>query len=180
MGSLVDLAAWRRQRTTGEGPVEGDLGTSTAGDAYERVVRLLGRSDRSAADLLAELRSEGWSDHDAAVAVSRAESEGYCDDARFSARLVERALRASPRSASAVARDLRSHGVSETIVQTTIEPLRDGEEERAREVCAKYSPRYAGLPRDVRERRLMAVLLRRGFSSEMSRRTVAGCWSESS
>jgi regulatory protein len=97
---------------------------------------------------------------------------GLIDDAAFAAEWVESRGRRS--GASRLRQELRLKGVAEEHIAEAI-GARDGEADlaNARELAIRRCGAMQGLERVVRQRRLTAFLVRRGFSSSVVRRVVA-------
>ena len=72
-------------------------------------------------------------------------------------------------------RDLYAMGVSGTHVDAALAELPGGDEqtaERAVALAARRAGQLAGLPREARQRRLLAFLARRGYTGEAARAAV--------
>jgi len=101
-----------------------------------------------------------------AAAVRRALDVGLLDDRVFAEQFVaSRAARG--RGPARLRRDLVLLGVDRALVESALQaqwPEPDGSLELARDLAIRRARQLSGLPRDVRFRRLVAFLARRGFS----------------
>lgn len=138
-----------------------------AEEAYRAAVRLLAASGRARQEVVARLRRKGLGKESIARAVGRLEGEGLLDDAEF-ARAYARARAARGYGAARVLADLARKGVERRVGEVAVAQELENDESARRErleaVARKRAAHLAGLPAEVRRRRLIAYLLRRGFA----------------
>ncbi|GMA26429.1 regulatory protein RecX [Luteimicrobium album] len=111
------------------------------------------------------LRRRGYPDDVIDQLVERFTDVGLLDDAELAgmiarSQLVERSL-----SRRGIAAELRRRGIDDDDAQAALETIDDDAEDAAlRELVRKRLARTAGLERDVRVRRVMGVLARKGYA----------------
>lgn len=103
---------------------------------------------------------------------------GLIDDARFARAWVNDRDRFSPRGAFLLRQELIKKGLSKEDITAALQQRTEREEEpvdeleQARALVEGRQRLYAHLPAETRNRRLMAFLLRRGFSLDTARRIL--------
>jgi regulatory protein len=146
--------------------------------ALRTVLRALGRRPFARADLGRRLRRKGHAGQAVEAALERAAALGLLDDAAFAANYVEtRAGRG--RGPSRLNRDLLAMGVDRRLIDRALAAhFGDGTDRTAvpLTLASKRAAQLGDLPREVKRRRLLAFLARRGFSGhevgEMVRKVV--------
>lgn len=140
--------------------------------AREICLAQLASSPKSRAQLATVLRRRGTDPAVAAEVLDRLEDVRLLDDAAF-AEAVVHSRRAAGMSRRALGADLRAKGVSGEVVTETLDRLDpDAELASARALVARRLPATRALPMDVRVRRLVGMLARKGFPGGMSLRVV--------
>lgn len=96
------------------------------------------------------------------------------DDAQYARSFVSSRLAAGGKSASMLRRELKQKGVAEDKIQDALSELDDGQEfEIALKLAISRASRMTNLELDKKRRRLLGVLMRRGFSSSVASRAMA-------
>lgn len=134
--------------------------------AYRTVLRSIERRSFARADLGRRLRRKGHAPEAVDTALERAAEHGLIDDAAFAANYVEtRAARG--RGPLRLTRDLMAMGVERGIIDRAVSnhaPAADGRVDVPLALAHKRAAQLRDLPRQVRRRRVLAYLARRGFS----------------
>ncbi|MBI1378792.1 MAG: recombination regulator RecX [Frankiales bacterium] len=167
--------------STARGPADGPTPGSSADAvpdadprdvAREICLAQLASSPKSRAQLATVLRRRGTDPAVAAEVLDRLEDVRLLDDAAF-AETVVHSRRAAGMSRRALGADLRAKGVSGEVVTETLDRLDpDAELASARALVARRLLATRALPVDVRVRRLVGMLARKGFPGGMSLRVV--------
>jgi regulatory protein len=143
--------------------------------AWRAVLRHLERRPFARGDLGRRLRQRAHPSAAVEAALARAEDAGLLDDLKFARSYAEtRAQRG--RGPVRLRADLSHLRVAHVIIDQAIAELwPDGEgvEEMVRALATKRVGQLEGLPREVRRRRVLAYLARRGFSGLQARKVVA-------
>jgi len=141
--------------------------------AYQFALRLLAYRARSRRELAQRL-SARFPQEAIASALSLLEEHGYLNDAAFAQEWRRSREAHRPRSASLVRRELAQHGVPSEVAQAAVEGMDDIE--NAYRAAQHHAKALAKLDYVTFARRLTAYLLRRGFPSDVVRRTVLRVW----
>lgn len=128
--------------------------------------RLLRARPRSTAEVVAYLRRKGFSDEAVATTLGWAQETGLLDDALFARLWVEDRLARRPCAARLLRFELARKGIAEELIEAALADVAPGEGERLRRLIAARLPRYRGQPPEVRRRKLLSFLRRRGFTAE--------------
>ncbi|MFF4343485.1 regulatory protein RecX [Kitasatospora sp. NPDC001540] len=147
------------------------------GDPAERArdvcLRLLTGAAKSRKQLADALRRKEIPEEVAEQVLDRLEEVGLIDDAAFAEAWVESRHAVRGLSRRALAQELRTKGVTgETAERALLQVDADDETEAARALVARKLRSTAGLERDVRIRRLVGVLARRGYAEGLAFRVV--------
>lgn len=143
----------------------------------EAALRLIERQRRTRSDLTRRLRDKGFADADVEAMLDRLTAVGLVDDVEYARAFL--AGRWGRRAAGwrKLEQDLRRRGVStDDIVaaRARLEAEHGGADEvaMARRVLDQTARRYAALEPSERRRKLWALLVRRGFSSDVIREAL--------
>jgi regulatory protein len=136
-------------------------------------LRLLTGSARTRKQLADALRKRGIPEEAAEDVLSRFEEVGLIDDAAFAGAWVESRHSGRGLARRALARELRTRGVSSAVVEEAVGRL-DPEQEAgtARDLVDRKLRATRGLDRQVRIRRLAGMLARRGYAEGLALRVV--------
>jgi regulatory protein len=159
-GALAVGAEWSAERAG----ITGQAADEEA--AWRALLKALERRSHATAELRRRLLQKGHPPAAVDSAIGRAREAGLLDDVAFARNFVEsRAARG--RGPARLRRDLAAMGVAREHVDTALRAQWADPEDAltlAAELAAKRARQLAGLPREVRRRRLVAYLARRGFS----------------
>ncbi|GGQ83383.1 regulatory protein RecX [Kitasatospora griseola] len=158
-----------KRRGPGAAAEQGD----PADRARDICLRLLTGAAKSRKQLADALRRKEIPDEVAEQVLSRLEEVGLIDDAAFAEAWVESRHAVRGLSRRALAQELRTKGVTgETAERALLQVDADDETDAARALVERKLRSTAGLDRDVRMRRLVGVLARRGYSEGLAFRVV--------
>lgn len=168
-GTAVWLSAARVREaglTVGATVSAADLQSMLRDDARELAhtvaVRLLAVHSRSAQELSQRLRQRGIDTDTIDRELRRLRMAGLIDDEAFAQDWVETRQARSARSARMLAGELRAKGVDRDVAEAATADLDDAKAALA--LAQSRWARMTGLDAQVRERRLIGLLQRRGFS----------------
>jgi regulatory protein len=134
--------------------------------ALHRAGRLLSRRPRSAEELRARLRSDGFSASVVEEAMTRLVQLRLVDDAAFARAWVEERA-AGGRSPALLVRELEARGVDRGVAEIAVAEEEVDELAQARNLAGRWLGRVAGLPPERQARRIAGVLGRRGFAADV-------------
>ncbi|PZS33879.1 MAG: recombination regulator RecX [Pseudonocardiales bacterium] len=136
-------------------------------------LRLLTTRPRTRAELATALRKRGVPDDCAEAVLTRFGEVGLIDDQAFAAAWVSTRHVGRGLARGALAGELRSRGVAPAIVSAAVDELdTDTELATARQLVARRLPGLRGVRADVRLRRLVGMLARKGYPTGMAVRVV--------
>ena len=165
------------RRTSADGPTPGssadDVPEAVSVDvAREICLKQLASSPKSRAQLETVLKRRGTDPAVAAEVLDRLEDVRLVDDSAYAESYVT-TRRASTMSRRALGHELRSKGVTGSVVEEALDTLDpEAEIETARALVARKIPSTRTLPMDARVRRLVGVLARKGYSGGLALRVV--------
>ncbi|MFD0397780.1 recombination regulator RecX [Kitasatospora sp. NPDC127121] len=147
--------------------------------ARDICLRLLTGAAKSRKQLADALRKREIPDDVADEVLTRLEEVGLIDDAAFAAAWVESRHAVRGLSRRALAQELRTKGVAADLVEQAVAQLdHDDETEAARALVDRKLRSTRGLDPQVRMRRLVGVLARRGYSEGLAFRVVRSALDE--
>lgn len=140
--------------------------------AHALALRALAARARSEQEIRLRLRQRGIDGETIDREVRRLRMAGLIDDEQFAESWVESRQRHSSRSSRALAGELRAKGIDRHVAEEATSAIDDGE--AAITLARSRWARMAGLDDATRERRLVGLLQRRGFSHEVVARVLRG------
>jgi regulatory protein len=143
--------------------------------AEAAALRLLAQRPRTEAELRTHLRRR-FPPSSVEQALADLKERGLVEDAAFAAWWKERRDHGSPRSASAIKRELRAKGVAGAASDEAVQGIED--EDAAYRAAVKFARRLDDADFAAFHRRLWAHLRRRGFSQSVAARTARRLWDE--
>jgi regulatory protein len=141
--------------------------------AREICLRQLAVRARSRAELTAALRRRGVADDVAEAVLDRLTAVGLIDDDAFAAAVVSSAYENRGLARRGLAVELRRRGIDDDVATAALASV-DGaaEETAARDLVARRLRGMSGLEPHVRLRRLVAMLGRKGYPTDLAVRVV--------
>jgi regulatory protein len=130
--------------------------------SYEKALNFLSYRPRSTEEVRRNLRKKQVDAEVIEAVIERLLRAGLLDDGEFARYWVDNRVKFNPRGARALRHELWSKGVSDRIIDETLEDFT--EESAARQVAQAGIRRYKHLDRETCRRRLSAYMARRGFS----------------
>jgi regulatory protein len=166
----------RRGPERDAGPdAERDLGPEADHEAVARKILLdrLSEQPRSRAELAKQLARRNVPDEVATPLLDRFEEVGLIDDEEFAQLWVRSRQQTRGLSGRALALELRRKGIDDEIVRDTVDTIDpESEEEAARAVVRKKLRSMRNLDEQVKVRRLVGALGRKGYGSGLAYRIV--------
>ncbi|MDH6576521.1 recombination regulator RecX [Kitasatospora sp. MAP5-34] len=174
-----DLTRERRRKSRAEQRPEES--TDPAARARDICLRLLTGTAKTRKQLADALRKREIPDEVAEEVLDRYEDVGLIDDAAFAEAWVESRHAVRGLGRRALAQELRTRGVAGELVEQAVAQVdAEDEEQAARALVDRKLRATAGLDRQVRTRRLVGMLARRGYSEGLAFRVVRAALSAGS
>ncbi|MFI2104739.1 regulatory protein RecX [Isoptericola sp. NPDC019693] len=158
------------RRTVAERLEAGELSVEDATEkARETLLRILTAAPKSRAELEQSLARKGYPEVVVGPVLDRFDEVGLVDDAAYADMLVRTRHAERGLSRRALAMELRRRGIAEDTAADALEQV-DPEDERsaAMALARKHVARTRGLDRDVRVRRAVGALGRKGYAPGVS------------
>lgn len=149
--------------------IEADADADPESSARGICLRLLAMRDHTRAELATALARRGVPEAAASKVLDRYTEVGLVDDEAFAAtftrsRQAERGL-----SGREIARQLRAKGVADSVVEQAVAAIdADAEQKAARELADRKLRSMSRLADEVKLRRLVAMLARKGYASSLA------------
>lgn len=158
------------RRTVAERLEAGELTLEDATEkARETLLRILTAAPKSRAELEQSLARKGYPEAVVGPVLDRFDEVGLVDDAAYADMLVRTRHSERGLSRRALAMELRRRGIAEETAADALEQV-DPDDERAAALALarKHVARTRGLERDVRVRRAVGALGRKGYAPGVS------------
>ncbi|GAA0036858.1 regulatory protein RecX [Brevibacterium metallidurans] len=153
---------------TGTVPDEPFSDSPELADAYAKAkktaLNMLAMRDHSSTELREKLLRRDFEPAAVDRLIAKLQRSNLLDDGQFAQRFAKAQRESRKLSRSALRRQLVKKGIDEETIAGVVAEV-DGEEDLAREVAEKKARSTRGLDHEVRERRILGMLARRGFSS---------------
>jgi regulatory protein len=164
----------RKPRARAPRPSPSQLSPEEASEqAHSAALRLLSHRERSRLELRSRLARKGFDALTIDQALDRLAEAGLQSDERFAATFTLEAHRNRGLSTNAVQGQLRRRGIDRQLAAEAATEAPEDEEARARDLAERRAARMTGLSPEVRARRLLGYLARRGYPPELCRRLAA-------
>ncbi len=171
------VAAWLR---VGEELSTEKIASLQAADVRERALqyalRLLSYRARSEKELRQRLEQKGWDQTIIQETLDRLRQNGLLDDSRFARDWIENRQTFRPRGTRLLYQELRQKGVDDQTIQQALTGI--DEEAAAQALARRQAQRLKSAPPHVFHQKLIAYLIRRGFSYELANTVSQNIWEE--
>jgi regulatory protein len=144
--------------------------------AYLIAIKYLDYRERSETEIRAHLNKRDINERVIEDVIDRLLRSGLVDDHRFAANWVENRLEFRPRGRRALFYELRQKGISEEIIQETLDPIND--EELAYHAAIEKAKKFQSLEWDDFRKKMLGFLSRRGFSYDITPTIMTRVWNE--
>ena len=137
--------------------------------ARQIVLRQLAMAPRSRAELAQKLAQRGCAADVATTVLDRMTQVGHVDDEAYAQMLVRSQQAGRGLAKRALARELRTKGIEDHLAEDALTAISDEDErDRARALVDKKLRAMHGLGIEVQTRRLVGMLARKGYSSNVT------------
>jgi regulatory protein len=151
------------------------------GDTKEKVLqsalKLVDFRPRTEKELREKLSKKGFDKEKIEGVVGKLRASKVVQDDRFAESWVENRNEFHPRSQRLIRYELKNKGINEEAIEEALKNSAD-DEVLAYNAAVKLKNRYSGLEWQVFQKKVMAHLLRKGFSYDVVSTTVKKVWQE--
>ena len=141
--------------------------------ARELALRMLTAAPKSRAQLAQRLAAKGVEESIAERLLDRFEQVGLIDDGELAAMIVRTRFAERKQSRRAIAQELTRKGISGPVAEAALDQLDDDDESQAAlELARARLRRTVGLSPEVRMRRALGALGRKGYASGVSMASI--------
>jgi regulatory protein len=144
--------------------------------AYLQAIKFLDYRDRSEAEIRVHLNKRDIDERVLDDVIDRLQKSGLVNDRRFATNWVENRIEFRPRGRRALSYELRQRGISEEIIQETLDQIND--EDLAYQAAIKKAKNFRSLEWDDYRKKMSGFLSRRGFSYDITSPTLKRVWEE--
>lgn len=137
--------------------------------ATSAAVQFLGYRARSEREICDRLRRRGFADAAIEATLTRLRDWHYVDDQDFAGRWVDNRLQHRPRSTRLLTQELLQHGIDRDTAQQVVTDAEVDEQADAITLARERAERLRTLDPAVRDRRIAALLGRRGYGWDVIR-----------
>jgi regulatory protein len=138
-------------------------------DALELACGYLNKRERTVAEVRRHLENRGCDEQAIDQAVEALQRDGLLDDARYARMFTEDKRTLEHWGSERIARALRERGIERELVDSALAQAGDEHEDELGRALALLRRRFAGPPRDRRDRdRAFGILVRKGYDSELA------------
>jgi regulatory protein len=155
-----------------EGDVREILRQKGESEAKEAALRFLSFRRRTEKEVRDKLKKRGFDNKTIISTVEKLKDYDLINDVEFAAAWVRERLAHKPRGKKLLKQELWKKGIKKEIIDQVTEELCKDEDKAASELLEKIKRRYRNLEPQVARRRMLGLLLRRGFSYETARKSV--------
>jgi regulatory protein len=148
-------------------------------EAKEAALRFLSFRRRTEKEVKDKLKKRGFDDKTIKNTIEKLKGYDLINDVEFATAWVKERLTYKPRGKKLLRQELWKKGIKKEIIDQVTEELCQDEEKAASELLEKIKRRYRNLEPQVARRRMLGVLLRRGFSYEIAKSTFSSLFSSS-
>ncbi len=141
------------------------------GRAQEQIYRFLSYRPRSEKEICDDLGKKELRDEEKKKIIGRLKEEKLIDDLEFARWFLEQRQTFRPKGSYALRQELRQKGIDQKIIDRIL-PGKEKELKLAKKALEKAEKKYASFLGREKKEKLMAYLLRRGFSWEVVKKAV--------
>jgi regulatory protein len=142
-------------------------------EAKDVALKFLSFSRRTEKQVKEKLQKKGFEEKTIKATIDKLKKFDLINDLEFATSWVKDRLAFKPRGKRLLKQELWKKGIKKDIIEHVTEKLCQNEDKSALELVEKIKKRYKNLEPKVAKRRMYNLLLRRGFSYEISRQALA-------
>ena len=149
------------------------LSQKSENEAKNIALKFLSFRRRTEKEIRDKLKSKGFDEKSIKSTIDKLKGYDLINDSEFATAWVKERLAYKPRGKRLLKQELWKKGIRKDIIERVTDELCQDEDKSASELLEKIRRRYKNLEPKVARRRMLGVLLRRGFSYEIAKNTLA-------
>ncbi len=149
------------------------LSQKAENEAKNIALKFLSFRRRTEKEIRDKLKSKGFDEKSIKSTIDKLKGYDLINDSEFATAWVKERLAYKPRGKKLLRQELWKKGIEKEIIDQVTEELCQDEDKSALELLQKIKKRYQNLEPKVARRRMLSLLLRRGFSYEIAKNTLA-------
>ena len=142
-------------------------------EAKNVALRFLSFRRRTEKEVKDKLKKKDFEERTIKSTIDKLKEYDLINDSEFATAWVKERLAYKPRGKRLLKQELWKKGIKKDIIDQVTEELCQDEDKSALELLEKIKKRYKNLEPQVARRRMLSLLLRRGFSYETAKNTLA-------
>lgn len=143
---------------------------------YQRALRFLSYRPRTETEIYQYLQKNSASEEVIGIVLNRLKTNGLVDDERFAKNWVENRTELRPRSRRALVYELRQQGVSDEIIQDSINQIND--DDLAYQAALRRARKFISFDWNEYRQKMLRYLAQRGFNYDTSNEAMRRVWDE--
>lgn len=156
-----------------EGRIKEILSQKSENEAKNVALRFLSFRRRTEKEVRDKLRKRGFDEKAVESTIHKLKEYDLINDSEFAAAWVKERLAYKPRGKRLLKQELWKKGIRKDIIDRVTDELCQDEDKSASELLEKIKKRYKNLEPKVARRRMLSLLLRRGFSYGTAKNVMA-------
>ena len=149
------------------------LSQKAENEAKNIALKFLSFRRRTEKEIRDKLKGKGFNEKSIKSTIDKLKGYDLINDSEFATAWVKERLAYKPRGKRLLKQELWKKGIRKDIIERVTDELCQDEDKSASELLEKIRRRYKNLEPKVARRRMLGVLLRRGFSYETAKNTLA-------
>ena len=176
-GLYMDTAAWLEVgQILSDEKIHELQSTDRKREIIVKALEFISYKPRTVGETKKKLREAGFEDDIIADAVKELKKDGLLNDARYARQWVEERQMLRPRSRRVLEMELRRKGISDTLIQRTVEDVDDYAS--AYEIASNRLYKYNGLSEFDFRRKLRAYLSGKGYTYDVISEVGEKLWKQ--
>jgi len=149
------------------------LSQKAENEAKNIALKFLSFRRRTEKEIRDKLKGKGFDEKSIKSTIDKLKGYDLINDSEFATAWVKERLAYKPRGKRLLKQELWKKGIRKDIIERVTDELCQDEDKSASELLEKTRRRYKNLEPKVARRRMLSLLLRRGFSYEIAKNTLA-------
>jgi len=169
---VVSKLGLEKEEALTESRIEEILGQKSENEAKNVALKFLSFRRRTEKEIKDKLKKKGFDERTIKSTIEKLKEYDLINDFEFATAWVKERLADKPRGKKLLKHELWKKGVKKDVIDQVTEELCQDEDKSASKLLEKIKKRYRNLEPEVARRRMLSLLLRRGFSYENAKNAL--------